>query len=850
MKTTLGSVAAAIAVLAVSGCASTAPAPAGGGLVAADEAGRAAQEIRRACLARPRAEAMSCHEEALLGVLREEGVRPAMTVLDRLAEADAEIRRDGHVYAHVIGLAAFTTAEEVGETYASCTPAFQSGCYHGVIQSYFVDHGAAARRPSGRGDGGRPLRRLPGRRRAALAALPVRSRAGARPDHGRRLPPAARAGGVRPGGEPVGARGLLRRRLHGEHRAGHRAAPHGGPAGRRRRGSPRRRVARPPRRRRGSAAGHAGHDAHAGHGDPAPEPFRGLDPADPHYPCSILDARYLRSCYQMQTSAVLFFEGGDFAAAVRLCREAPELYRDVCYESLGRDVSSYVQQDHSPGAPHLRRARGAPRALLPRRLHEEPDRPDGRRGRRDRLLPPGAGPGLQAGLLPRRGRADRGAGALAGGARRGCAAVEPGFAPACRYGAGLTDERPALPTGGTREAAGRPDDAARAAAAAAERGAPPARRPPLGVQQRGGRGAHAADRVRARRAGGGPGQPRRAARRRLREPALADLRAAGEPRRGAAARRRPAAPASAARSRCARRSSRPPFYRLVFGEGDGLPGLVVDRFGDVLVAQITTAGMERLRDEVVAALAESWSPAPILLRNDTASRALEGLERYVEPALGTVPERVEIEENGVRFEVLPEGRRRAGSTTTGEPRAAAAPTSAAGACWTSSPTSAAGACRPPRRGAREVVCVDSSAPALEAAERSAALNGVEGRCARCSATPSTRCARCATRGSASTSWCSTPPPSSSGRRTSGRASRRTGGSTSWPWSCWPRTASSSPPPAPTTVARRPARHHAPRQPRGGRELQILEEGHQGPDHPVHPAIPETRYLKAFIGRLA
>ena len=80
-----------------------------------------------------------------------------------------------------------------------------------------------------------------------------------------------------------------------------------------------------------------------------------------------------------------------------------------------------------------------------------------------------------------------------------------------------------------------------------------------------------------------------------------------------------------------------PFYRLVYGESDGLPGLVVDRFGDVLVAQVTTAGMERVKDEIVDALREALHPAGILLRNDSPGRALEGLESYVETAHGEVP---------------------------------------------------------------------------------------------------------------------------------------------------------------------------------------------------------------------
>lgn len=94
-----------------------------------------------------------------------------------------------------------------------------------------------------------------------------------------------------------------------------------------------------------------------------------------------------------------------------------------------------------------------------------------------------------------------------------------------------------------------------------------------------------------------------------------------------------------------------PFYRLLFGEGDYLPGLVVDRYGDVLVVQITTAGMENLKDLIVAALHEVLRPTAILWRNDTFCRELEGLESYTRAALGEPPQTVYLEENGAKFEI-------------------------------------------------------------------------------------------------------------------------------------------------------------------------------------------------------
>src|SRR5438128_682242 len=95
-------------------------------------------------------------------------------------------------------------------------------------------------------------------------------------------------------------------------------------------------------------------------------------------------------------------------------------------------------------------------------------------------------------------------------------------------------------------------------------------------------------------------------------------------------------------------------YRLIHGEGDGLPGLVVDRFADILVAQIHTAGMERLRPLLLDALIEETGVQGLLLRNDSQSRRREGLE-IEEPtvAAGEVPAQVAVRENRVQFLVDP-----------------------------------------------------------------------------------------------------------------------------------------------------------------------------------------------------
>ena len=94
-------------------------------------------------------------------------------------------------------------------------------------------------------------------------------------------------------------------------------------------------------------------------------------------------------------------------------------------------------------------------------------------------------------------------------------------------------------------------------------------------------------------------------------------------------------------------------YRLVHGEGDGLPSLVVDRYDRWLVVQLMSAGLERFRDEIVAALLAAAEPEGILARNDVPLRAKEGLPRETTLLHGDVPREVEVAEHGVRYLAAP-----------------------------------------------------------------------------------------------------------------------------------------------------------------------------------------------------
>src|SRR5512142_1773445 len=92
-------------------------------------------------------------------------------------------------------------------------------------------------------------------------------------------------------------------------------------------------------------------------------------------------------------------------------------------------------------------------------------------------------------------------------------------------------------------------------------------------------------------------------------------------------------------------------YRALYSEGDGLPGLIVDKYAGTLVIQSLTAGIDRMLDDVIKALREEYSPNAIVLRNDSGSRALEGLSQEKHVVLGSVEGPVEIEESGISYEV-------------------------------------------------------------------------------------------------------------------------------------------------------------------------------------------------------
>ena len=164
-------------------------------------------------------------------------------------------------------------------------------------------------------------------------------------------------------------------------------------------------------------------------------------------------------------------------------------------------------------------------------------------------------------------------------------------------------------------------------------------------------------------------------------------------------------------------------YRLVHGEGDGLPSLVVDRYDRWLVVQLMSAGLERFREEIVAALREHAAPEGILARNDVPLRAKEGLPRETTLLHGDVPREVEVVEHGVRYLAAPWEGQKTGAFLDQRENRALVGAIARGAALDIFAYHGSFALHLARRADR-VTALDVSAHALERARANAARNAL------------------------------------------------------------------------------------------------------------------------------
>src|SRR5450432_3975559 len=169
-----------------------------------------------------------------------------------------------------------------------------------------------------------------------------------------------------------------------------------------------------------------------------------------------------------------------------------------------------------------------------------------------------------------------------------------------------------------------------------------------------------------------------------------------------------------------------PYYRWVFGESDQLPGLVLDRYGDVVVGQLATAGMDALKDEITAAVRRVANPAVLFWKNDSGARDLEGLPKSAEAAFGEVPAQLEVREGPLSFTVpLLAGQKTGWFYDQTANRARLGRYVSPGARVLDVCSYAGGwAVTALSQGAGHARCVDSSQAALDCARANAQANGV------------------------------------------------------------------------------------------------------------------------------
>jgi 23S rRNA (cytosine1962-C5)-methyltransferase len=292
------------------------------------------------------------------------------------------------------------------------------------------------------------------------------------------------------------------------------------------------------------------------------------------------------------------------------------------------------------------------------------------------------------------------------------------------------------------------------------------------------------------------------------------------------------------------------YCRWVFGESDLLPGLVLDRYGELVVGQTSTAGMEALRESIETAVRRTVNPHTLIWKNDSAARDLEQLPHLVQAAFGELPREVSVVEAGLTFAApLAEGQKTGWFYDQSANRARLGRYVGAGArvldvcsyvgAW---------AITALQHGAARACCVDSSATALEHAEANARRNGLSIEALRADAFDALK--SLGAQGERFDVIVLDPPAFIKRKKDipQGQAAYRklnqlalellSEGGLLVSCSCSYHLA-----PEELLAAIQAAARHS------GRFVQILEHAGQSPDHPLHPAIPETRYLKAFFCRV-
>lgn len=297
----------ALAIVAVSGVAANYIARPAVGI--GDQCRRAAGDAQR-----------HCYSALLSERLADYGVADAMQTLEQLAVADPYMTEHAHEYAHGIGIEAFTRYPDIVSTFIACGDGSASGCRHGFVQAYLESRDSVTA-PELQGLC-QPFKNAQYSRALLFQCIHGMGH-GLTMFHGHDARPAlADCDRLADQWDQTSCYGGVFMEIFVNATEPHHPAS--------------------------ELASHSHHEM-AGM-DMGKAAFKAIDPADPLYPCSIMEHRYLYSCYQLQTSVMLWLNHGDIGGAAKSCDKAPADMRASCYASLGRDVTAYASRDPQKSA--------------------------------------------------------------------------------------------------------------------------------------------------------------------------------------------------------------------------------------------------------------------------------------------------------------------------------------------------------------------------------------------------------------------------------------------------------------------------------------------------------------------
>lgn len=294
-----------------------------------------------------------------------------------------------------------------------------------------------------------------------------------------------------------------------------------------------------------------------------------------------------------------------------------------------------------------------------------------------------------------------------------------------------------------------------------------------------------------------------------------------------------------------------PHYRWVHGDADGLPGLVVDRFGDTVVIQTSTAGMDGLLEKVVSVIEKLIEPASIIVANEGAFRNLENLEMYSKVIKGTADPALEIRENNLTFFAAPLEGQKTGWFFDQRPNRAFAASLAKGRTVVDLYSYAGGfGVTAAAAGAEAVLMIDRSEASLELARKAAVANKVEDVC-QFSATEVFGALERFQEGKRRFGLVIADPPAFI------KSKKDVGAGIKGYRKLARLSATAAEPNGFLLIA---SCSHNMREDRfieetsrgigqAGRSPRLIYRSGAGPDHPVHPFMPETEYLKALVYQL-